>query len=526
MQRTFFVVLAAVVAVLIGAALPNLGTAHASSVVTPSAERTAVVVLAGSANVAPVVTETRYGFVRETSTSQASQVVQKLGTSAVWTYNPVLRRFQSLATTTPKVGSAIYVRPSTSATLKILSSPAWGAAITAIPKDTKPSTYEKNRPHPSIKPASKVSKLDKSKSSVKSSKVAPAKAPVINTTTTVAATTKSTGTVVTTDKSSTTVHKTTTPTYTKPPVKRTKTKAPKPVVTQTTVPATTVPPTTVATPAPSTTSSSVLAAPSGYSASQLIFNDTASGNSINPDNWNTYITSNAAQGQAWNTNGAGGSTPAGSSPDYDAEYDLPGQVSEANGVIDIRATETPTNGVIDGAPTVFPFASGALSSYGHFQFDGGYVQIEAKMPAGSGLWPGLWMLPGPGGTSGDNYELDIFEGGADDGGAGTSISDMYSWHLHTPNGVFGADTNTNVNLTTSFNTYGLKWIPGQSITWYLNGNVVGSLTSAQASIPNEPMELIMNLQVGTSAASSWHSAYNSSTPTVSDMLISDVQVYS
>jgi beta-glucanase (GH16 family) len=265
--------------------------------------------------------------------------------------------------------------------------------------------------------------------------------------------------------------------------------------------------------------------PSGYSASQLEFEDSASGTAINPDYWNTFITSNAAQGQPWNSNGAGGSSAAATDPDYDAEYDLPGQVSEANGVIDLKATETPTEGV-DGYSMVFPWASGVLSTYGHFQFDGGYVQIEAKMPAGDGLWPGLWLLPGPGGSNGDDYEIDIFEGGADDGGPGTLSSDMYAWHLHTPSGTVGADTNTNVNLTTSFNTYGLSWVPGQSITWYLNGNVVGQVTSAQARIPDEPMELIMSLQVANSNTSSWHSVYDASTPVVDDMLVSGVQVYS
>jgi beta-glucanase (GH16 family) len=175
---------------------------------------------------------------------------------------------------------------------------------------------------------------------------------------------------------------------------------------------------------------------------------------------------------------------------------------------------------------VCPWASGAMSSYGKFQFTGGYLQIEAKMPTGSGMWPCLWLLPGPGGNQGDNYEVDLFEGGTNDGGSSTPYTDMFAWHLHTPNGTFGADSPTTTNLTTSFNTYGLKWIPGQSITWYLNGNQVGSLTSAQASIPNEPMELIMNVQVATSAASSWHSLVNSSTPTTDDMLVSNVQVYS
>jgi beta-glucanase (GH16 family) len=264
-----------------------------------------------------------------------------------------------------------------------------------------------------------------------------------------------------------------------------------------------------------------LATPPGYSARELEFNFSASGSAVNPIDWNSFLTSAGAQGVAWNTNGKGGSSPA-SYPNYDAEYDLPGQVSESNGVIDIRATKTPTEGMIGYRTSVYPFASGVLSSFGKFEFTGGYVQIEAKMPRGAGLWPGLWMLPGPGNST-DNYEIDIFEGGADNGGPS---SDMYSWHLHTPDGTFGAYTNSHVDLTANFNTYGLKWIPGQSITWYLNGKVIGEVTSAQATIPDEPMELIMNLQVANANAASFHSVYNSTTPTTSDMLVSAVQVYS
>jgi beta-glucanase (GH16 family) len=535
MQRTFFVVLAAAVALLIGAALPNFGTAQASSVLTPSAERAAVVVLAGSVNVAPVTTQTREGFIRETNSSQASQVLSKLGSTALWTYNPVLREFQPLATTTPKVGSAIYVRPSVGATLQTLSNPSWAAAITANPKEQTPATYKKDRQHPALgKPAFKPSKTATSKSAVKSSKVTSKVTSAVHKTTTVATTEKST-VVVTTQKTATTkaatpvkkseTNATVKKTTTKPPVKKTKTTKP---ITQTTTPATTVPSTTVA-PAPTVAAAGTLSAPVGYAASQLEFSDTASQTAINPAFWNTYLTAAGSGNVPWNSNGAGGSSPAASSPDYDAEYDLPGQVSEANGVIDIRATETSTAGDLGGSPYTYPFASGVLSSYGKFEFTGGYVQIEAKMPGGAGMWPGLWMLPGSGATgisAGNTYEIDIFEGGGLDGPAGSSTADIFAWHLHTPNGVYGANTNSNVNLTTSFNTYGLKWVPGQSLTWYLNGNVIGSLTSAQATIPTVPMELIMNLQVANSNTSSWHSVYNSSTPTVNDMLISGVQVYS
>jgi beta-glucanase (GH16 family) len=257
---------------------------------------------------------------------------------------------------------------------------------------------------------------------------------------------------------------------------------------------------------------------------QLEFDYSPSGSFLNHADWNTYVTSNAAEGQPWNGDGRGGSTAA-NDPDYDAEYDLPGQVSQRDGTIILRATKTPTEGVLNGASTVFPFASGVLSTYGKFEFTGGYLQIRAKMPKAEGMWPCLWMLPGPGGRNGDDYEIDLFEGGANHGGRGTSWRDMFAWHLHTPNGTLGADTNSGVNLTAGYNTYGLSWVPGTSMTWYLNGRVIGSLTSSQASIPDEPMELILSLQVATPAASYWHTVYSSSGPANDEMLISSVKVY-
>jgi beta-glucanase (GH16 family) len=267
-----------------------------------------------------------------------------------------------------------------------------------------------------------------------------------------------------------------------------------------------------------------LSAPPGYSSHELKLNYSASGTTSNPINWDSFITSGASQGTPWNSDGKGGSSPAGI-PNYDAEYDLPSQVSESNGVIDIRATKTPTKGLLGDSPMVYPFASGVLCSYGKFEFTGGYVQVTAKMPSGSGLWPGLWMLPSAATGSADTYEIDLFEGGADSEGPAGSLNDMYSWHLHTPDATFGSNTNSHVDLAASFNTYGLKWIPDQSITWYLNGKVIGEVTSAQATIPDEPMELIMNLQVAN-ANTGWHSSYNSTTPITSNMLISAVQVYS
>jgi len=528
MQRSLFVMLAAAVAIIGGSALPNLGTAGASTTLTPRAVRTAVVVLAGNAGVAPAVVASGDGFVRETNTSQGLMVLRDLGTSVFWTYDQGLGRFQQLSTSTPKVGSAIYIRPSSNTTVRTLVDPSWAEAITATVNATRASTYAKNSQRAMLgKPAFKkhlvAVKHRLSTAAIKRATTPrPATHAVVKTTTPLATTAKTT-------TSTATLKKTTSAATVKTPAKK---KTPPRVTvakkaTVTTIPAATVPPTTVPASTPTGTSPTAVSAPAGFTASQLIFNDAASSNALNTADWNTYITAAGSAAQPWNSNGAGGSGVASASPDYNADYDLPGQVSEANGVIDIRATETPTEGVLGGSPSLYPFASGVICTYGKFEFTGGYVQIEAKMPGGDGMWPGLWLLPGSGATgiSGSNtYEIDIFEGGGLEGSG--SADNVYSWHLHESGGTYGANVVTNTNLTTSFNTYGLNWVPGQSLTWYLNGAVIGSLTSAQATIPTTPMELIMNLQVANANTSSWHTVYNSSTPVNSDMLISGVQVYS
>ncbi|HEY3943306.1 MAG TPA: glycoside hydrolase family 16 protein [Acidimicrobiales bacterium] len=265
-----------------------------------------------------------------------------------------------------------------------------------------------------------------------------------------------------------------------------------------------------------------LAAPSGYSASELTFQDTFGGTSLNQSNWNTYITSNGSGGAPWNSNGAGGSGVQNPRGITSLDYDLPTQLSVDNGLA-IMAQQTPTPGDLHGAPQSFSWRSGVISSYDKFETLGGYVQIEAKVPTGNGLWPAFWMLPGPSGTAGDNFEIDIFEGGFLSGAS--PPDDVYSWHLETPAGPTGGTTNVGVNVTAGYHVYAIEWVPGQSIRWFFDGRQVGELTRSQAPIPDEPMELIMNLGVASPATGTYRSIPDASTPRSATMLVHEVQVY-
>ena len=261
--------------------------------------------------------------------------------------------------------------------------------------------------------------------------------------------------------------------------------------------------------------------PPGYSISNKIFEDSFSGTSQNRTKWNTYLTSKAWNGLPKNSNGSGGTgEDAGG---YDAEYFEPSQVSVNNG---LTLTAVPGS-----AQPGYEWTSGVVSTYGKFEFEGGYIQFKAKMPGGNGMWPGLWMTNGPGSPVGlvDDQEIDVFEGGMNVNGQ--DPSDNASWHTNympVEGGTvttIGGTTNTSVDLADGYHIYGLKWIPGVSLTWYVDGVQIGQVTSSQTVISDEPMQIIMTLQVANSSAAAWHTTYDSSTPSPSTMEIAEVQVY-
>lgn len=261
------------------------------------------------------------------------------------------------------------------------------------------------------------------------------------------------------------------------------------------------------------------------SSPRLLFSDNFVGTTLDASRWNTYLTSRQANGHPWTDpqpEPVGSGVRNGCS--FAAQYFLPRQVRVANG-LSLTASRTSTLGWCNqtSAVTRFPWRSGVVSTYNHFQFDGGYLSVTMKAAPGDGMWPGLWMLPGPGGTHGDDFEIDLQEGGF---APPQPASRTYAWDLHQGSTTWGGAVDTGVDLSRSYHTYSMNWIPGRSITWYLDGKRIASLTSAQANIPNEPMELIIDLAVANSSASGWHQPYDAMTDSPSAMHVSSVQVWS
>jgi hypothetical protein len=287
-----------------------------------------------------------------------------------------------------------------------------------------------------------------------------------------------------------------------------------PTTTPTTRPATTTPttapPTTTTTAPPTTTTApaGVMAPPSGYTSSQMTFDDTFSGSSLNTSNW----TPSLAPGSTWNDESLpSGDSSAGSNQ---AAYWAPSQATVDNGLtLAARQTTSADAGYSKG----FKWVSGVITSKFTLPTSGWYVQIRAKMPDTSdGMWPALWFLP-----SNSAQEFDGYEGGW----PGSSPNDQGHSDLFLGSGQQQNVWSTGgTDITSGYNTYGFEYVPGKSVTVYLNGKQVDQVSSS--SVASEAYYLLIELQVASSNTSGWHTSLSSSTPSPSNMSISEVQVYS
>ena len=255
--------------------------------------------------------------------------------------------------------------------------------------------------------------------------------------------------------------------------------------------------------------------PPGYTDQDLILDDRFSGTSLDTAYWNTQL---GAGGVIWNNHGAIAAPYSGpNTPNVnEAAMFSPYQVSVDNG---LTLTATPNTNQYAGT---YPWISGTVTTEGKFTLPatGWFVQVQAKMPTqSSGLWPAIWFLPPTAGTPFN--EFDGYEGG---------------WLGSNPNEIMHSDYFANqgqqqraygvgADVTAGYNIYGFQYIPGQSVTAYFDGTEVWQVTtSSGVTITAEPYEIILELEVATSATSAWHTQTSSSTPTAS-MDIAEVQAY-
>jgi beta-glucanase (GH16 family) len=139
------------------------------------------------------------------------------------------------------------------------------------------------------------------------------------------------------------------------------------------------------------------------------------------------------------------------------------------------------------------YTSARLLTQNKFSFKYGKVEVRAKLPAGVGTWPAIWMLGSDIATAGwpNCGEIDIMEH------LGRDLNKIYGT-LHYPgHSGSNADGGTKLisNATSEFHIYSLEWSEG-AIAIYVDGQLVHSVTNS-SSIPfNHDFFLIMNIAMG------------------------------
>jgi beta-glucanase (GH16 family) len=162
-------------------------------------------------------------------------------------------------------------------------------------------------------------------------------------------------------------------------------------------------------------------------------------------------------------------------PEY--QWYLPSQVHVADGDLSLVARRTPTAGTTkSGAAHEYDCRSGMVSSYPSLKFEYGYLQIVARIPAGAGLWPALWLA-----AANESWppEIDILE--AWDG----TKAGVF---LH-PVGGRRARATIPAKLAFGWHTFALSWSRSQ-LTWIIDGKAV---LTVRSHVPHQKMYLLVDL---------------------------------
>lgn len=154
------------------------------------------------------------------------------------------------------------------------------------------------------------------------------------------------------------------------------------------------------------------------------------------------------------------------------------------------------------------YTSARLLSKDKFSFKYGKVEISAKLPAGVGTWPALWMLGDDIGTTGwpGCGEIDIME---HRGSELNKIFGTFHYPGHSGGNADGA-TLTIANATTAFHKYSLDW-SATSVKIYVDDVLVHSLANSNAVPFNHNFFFILNVAMGGGFAGPVDPAFTSAT---------------
>lgn len=152
------------------------------------------------------------------------------------------------------------------------------------------------------------------------------------------------------------------------------------------------------------------------------------------------------------------------------------------------------------------YTSARLLTKNKFSTKYGKIEVRAKLPAGVGTWPAIWML----GSNIDAVgwpacgEIDIMEH------KGSDENRIYGT-VHHPNHSGGnADGRTTVisGATTAFHVYGLEWT-ATTLKFSVDGNVFYTFNTSSSLPFNQNFFIILNVAMGGNFAGPVDPAFSS-----------------
>jgi beta-glucanase (GH16 family) len=205
----------------------------------------------------------------------------------------------------------------------------------------------------------------------------------------------------------------------------------------------------------------------------------------------------------------------GTNNGYQATEYMSSQVSLTSAGANLTASQITS-------PTGLPYESGWIDTANGFTLNHGMIDFRAKMPAGQGLWSGLWLLAP---ESTDNPEIDVQEMLLGD--LRTVYGSLHDWDDESQ--VWGETQSSQLTSdATGWHDYQLIWQPGL-LTWAIDGVAYAQYSEAQAEAAGESWPfntnsyLIANL--AAAAASEWGGAPNSSTAFPATMTLQSVKIW-
>ena len=172
----------------------------------------------------------------------------------------------------------------------------------------------------------------------------------------------------------------------------------------------------------------------------------------------------------------------------------------SNGTLKIKAIKESFSGSA--------YTSARILSQNKFSFKYGKVEVKAKLPAGVGTWPAIWML-------GSNIstvswpacgEIDIMEH------KGSSLNKIYGTVHHPARFGGNADGATKdiTNATTEFHIYSLEW-DATTIKFLVDGTVFHTVGNSSSLPFNQNFFLILNQAMGGTFAGPVETGFTNAT---------------